>query len=55
MKDKEPESYIEKSRTYRDRKKRRRLPADEVVAEVPKPLHVPYKRTKNWVNQTDEE
>jgi len=55
VKDKDDTGYIEKPRVYRDRKKRRRLPADEVVAEVPKPLHVPYKRTKNWVNQTDEE
>lgn len=56
MKNKEPESYIEKPRVRRDRSKKRRLPLEEKVnTDDTKPRMEPYKRQKNWVNQTDEE
>jgi hypothetical protein len=45
MKDKEPESFVEKDRTFRDRSKKRREDAP--------PLHIPrmepYKRKKDWM------
>jgi hypothetical protein len=56
LKDKEPESYIEKPRVHRDRSKKRRLPAEEkALADESLPRMEPYKRNKNWINQLDEE
>jgi hypothetical protein len=56
MKEKEPESFLEKDRKHRDRTKKRRLTADEKAStDETVPRMEPYKRSKNWVNQLDEE
>lgn len=50
MKEKEPESFVEKDRTFRDRSKKRRLTQDEQSAVEHKPRMEPYKREhKNWM------
>lgn len=54
MKEKEPESYIEKTRVHRDRSKKRRLTLEEKLEdEDSKPRTKPYKRNKNWPSDTE--
>lgn len=55
MKEKEPESFIEKDRKHRDRTKKRRLTNEDKAPETRTPRMEPYKRQKNWVNQKDED
>ena len=56
MKEKEPESYIEKPRVHRDRTKKRRLTADEAAEnESIKPKMEPYKRKKDWMQLPNDE
>jgi hypothetical protein len=49
---KEPESFLEKDRHYRDRSKKKRLSVDEkreLASNDLKPQHQPYKRKKDWM------